>query len=411
VSVELAGISLRDRDRGQKEPPHVTPPGSHFVVELCAANSQRSQSAATALCRSTSPAMESLEPRQLLIAVASDPGDLQVTTEISVEFTDDAGRVITQVQHHDSFQINIFVRDIREVPQGVVSAFVDVSYDTNVIDVTNIVHHHQLGADGRIDDQAGIVDDAGGARLEPSASLEAQLLLSLSATAIKPCEITVQTRAADGADTVSALARLDTDQRERTVFGQATLTVAPHHDTGPAGRYDLDGNGRISFGDLAFFAPSFGKMADTSCQATMSHFDGNGLVGFGDVVQLADVFGQPVDVETTGQNQFELTNDDDVDAQSPQAVPRSIAAQPAAAVINDAKDSTTTAAQSANVRTQVLTEIPRPGMLTATCPDSHDAETCGHQDDEVGPSPDVDETNTGLATIPGDVVNGEIPSP
>jgi hypothetical protein len=351
---------------------------------------------------STAPAMESLEPRQLLSAVAGDPGDQAVTTGIDVEFTDNTGGVIDRVRHGDSFQINVFTRDLRDVPLGVVAAFVDVIYDTDVIDVTNIVHHYQLGADGRIDDPAGIVDDAGGGRLDTPASSERQLLLSLSATAIMPCELTVRTRAADGADAVTALAGLDTDQRERTLFGQATLTVEPRYDSGQPGRCDLNGDGQISFADLAIFASVFGRSADSSCHAAMSDIDGNGQVGFGDMVRIAEVFGQQIEDDTTG--------DDDAITQLPQSGRRSIAAEPVAAVISDDHDSTSTAAQTADELVPVLAESPRSDMLTATCTHTGDAESCDHEDDEAGSDPNVEETDLSLTSIRGDVLNDDMPS-
>ena len=368
---------------------------------------------------STSPAMESLEPRQLLSAVTGAVSGQEMTTEIDVQFTDSTGRIIDQVQLGDSFQVDVLVRDLRAVPQGVVAAFVDVIYDTDVIDVTSIVHHYQLGQDGRIDDSAGLVDDAGGGQLEPPASSAPQRLLSLTATAIRPCRLTIQTRAADGPDAIVALAGLDTDQRDRTLFGQATLTVVRSPDSPPEAMYDLDGDGRISFGDLTVFAESFGEAAESSYRAWLCDFDSSGQVGGGDFAQFAPVVGQKVDGDRSEPEEPEGGVREDVGAQLPQQGSRSIVAETvdavtaetATAVISDDDDAVSIATQTADQLALAMDELQRLEMLTATCTHNPDIESCDHQNGETTSDVEFDETNVSLTSIRGDVLDDEMPSP
>lgn len=247
----------------------------------------------------TTVALESLEQRRLLTPLAavpeSDIAELdnapQAVSEITVEFTDANGNRLNQVTVGQEFTIQILVTDLRESPGGVFSAYTDVSYRTDLIDVTSIEHHFGLAASGVINEPAGIVDEVGGGNIDIAATGEAQLLLSLTATATQPGELTVGTDAPDAPDSVITLLGLDTDQRENTSFGQATLSILPD-DTTDIRRFDLDGNGVVSFGDVSLFATHMGQPVMDDGERAEFDFDGNGVISFGDVALFAAVFGQ-----------------------------------------------------------------------------------------------------------------------
>jgi hypothetical protein len=239
--------------------------------------------------------MESLEQRQLLSPVAF-PFNFPFNAEISLEFTDNDGNAIQQVRIGDSFEIHVYARDwaahwFDSMAQGVVGAFVDVHYDSNLIDVTGIDHKYTLGASGVIDESAGIVDEVGGGDFGGPATRGRQLVFSLSATAVAPGELTVRTSAGEDPDSVIAIAGIDTDQRRNTSFGQASLTITSRSESESC-KYDVDGNGTVSFGDVTLFAREFGKRVADDTERARMDFDGNGVIGFGDAALLAQNFGR-----------------------------------------------------------------------------------------------------------------------
>ncbi len=100
---------------------------------------------------------EALEQR-LCLSTSNDP------IAITVGFADTSNNPVTQLAPGSIFRINVFAQDCRTTGAdvGVLSAFVDVVYDTDLINVTNITHAFNDFVTGTVQDGAGLVDEVGG---------------------------------------------------------------------------------------------------------------------------------------------------------------------------------------------------------------------------------------------------------
>ena len=83
--------------------------------------------------------------------------------EIRLETTDLAGNVISQVDAGDQFVLNVFVEDLRAVPLGVFSAYLDVDYDASLASVGGSITYGSAYPNGQSGDTSlpGLIDEAG----------------------------------------------------------------------------------------------------------------------------------------------------------------------------------------------------------------------------------------------------------
>ncbi|MDA1179216.1 MAG: S8 family serine peptidase, partial [Planctomycetota bacterium] len=93
------------------------------------------------------------------------------TVSFRLETTTNAGIPITSITVGSTFQLRGYVRDLRTAPEGVFAAFLDVAYDTQLVNATGTINHGtqyttgtagSLATDGVIDEVGGINKDGTG---------------------------------------------------------------------------------------------------------------------------------------------------------------------------------------------------------------------------------------------------------
>lgn len=158
---------------------------------------------------------------------------------IDVTITDSEGNEISRVAEGQEFQIHISARDLRQnvIKPGVFSAYFDLVYQTEFIDVVSVQHHSTLAASATVRDADGLVDEAGAINSQflndnPAVSGAEFRILTLNAVAVRttgPDErIALQTRKANQPfNTVTGLGddKTSTDFTSKTLFGQAALSI------------------------------------------------------------------------------------------------------------------------------------------------------------------------------------------
>ena len=105
--------------------------------------------------------------------VPSSPGRREPWVAVWPEVTDGAGNVVTSVGENDEFMLRVYAEDLRSNPEGVFAAYVDIPFDTGLVQLNGSVIHGPLfpnvtSADSSTD---GLLNDFGGAGLlTPSGS-------------------------------------------------------------------------------------------------------------------------------------------------------------------------------------------------------------------------------------------------
>lgn len=176
-------------------------------------------------------------------------GENDALIGLSVAFTDADGNSINEVGVGEAFQIFVFAQDLRTSGShvGVGSAFADMTFDTNLIDVNEIVHLFDDFTSGAIDNAAGTVDEAGGFKNSRPANRDRQAIFYLNATARGTGTLHVATHAADGVFSENTLFGVDGDLRAQTIHGIAQLAIAEVIASwqNPVNRFDVNGDGEV----------------------------------------------------------------------------------------------------------------------------------------------------------------------
>jgi len=166
---------------------------------------------------------------------------------IDVTITDSDGNEISRVAKGQEFQIHVSARDLRTdvVKPGVFSAYFDLAYETEFIDVLSVQHHSELRASGEIQDGTGLIDEAGAINSaflndDPAVAGAPFRILTLKAVATEVTgldqRLTLQVRPADlPFNNVTALGegKIATDITAETLFGRAKLSVVDAVEPAP----------------------------------------------------------------------------------------------------------------------------------------------------------------------------------
>lgn len=158
---------------------------------------------------------------------------------IDVTITDSEGNEISRVAKGQEFQIHVSARDLRTdvVKPGVFSAYFDLAYESEFIDVLSVQHHSELRASGTIQDATGLIDEAGAINPaflndDPAVSGAPFRILTLNAVATEVTgldqRLTLQARPADlPFNNVTALGeeKTATDITTGTLFDRAELSI------------------------------------------------------------------------------------------------------------------------------------------------------------------------------------------
>lgn len=95
-------------------------------------------------------------------APLAPPAEIVIDTAVRVKITNQAGELVDTIRVGDRFRVSLFVDDLRDVPQGVFYALLDVAYNKDLVrligpgEQTAIMQLQQ-----RVRDQ-GLLDDVGG---------------------------------------------------------------------------------------------------------------------------------------------------------------------------------------------------------------------------------------------------------
>lgn len=190
-----------------------------------------------------STAMESLEQRRLLSAVnltaddvtasqqSTDGEQQQARFEFTVRFTTpDGSQELTQVEVGQQFRIEVSGHDLRDNAQGIFSAFADVLYDDDRIEVANgsdAITYLRASTitSGSVDDANGLVDEAG-SLLFATGGPASTPLFAIDAVAVAEGIATVTTDAPEVSINQIALFGLNgVDLRHEATYGGATLQI------------------------------------------------------------------------------------------------------------------------------------------------------------------------------------------
>jgi len=217
--------------------------------------------------------------------------DEQYTGEVSA-LTDNE----QWIDEWTSFYVEIWVSTPDTVGMGVVSAAADLTYNTDYFTATGIEYGPAFTENqtGSIDDAAGLVDDLGAETLATDVGDDGYAML-----ARVRFEPTVDDPGvplgAEGKYITPVVNEFTLDAGEVTLVGdiaaQVELGNLPDTELWPV-MYDIDDDGRIGFGDFAFFATAFQQTVGNpgATYGWAADFDHDGRIGFGDFAFLATNF-------------------------------------------------------------------------------------------------------------------------
>lgn len=122
-----------------------------------------------------------------------------VLAQLKLRTTDTSGNTITTISAGQDFQLRGFVKDVRNTPQGVFAAYLDVNYPESLLSVTGEIVHGENYPNGKSGDitVAGIIDEVGSTGNPELLGGAERLLFSVQLRAIAAGTATLTTDAAD----------------------------------------------------------------------------------------------------------------------------------------------------------------------------------------------------------------------
>jgi len=125
---------------------------------------------------------------------------LEDLVQVRVEAVDGTGEVITSVEAGDEFFLNVYVQDLRDRPEGVFAAYVDVMFFGRVVSVEGDISfgdQYQNGTSGSVD-LPGLVDELGAFSGLDAVGDGEHLLASIPFSAYRPGLASFALTPADG---------------------------------------------------------------------------------------------------------------------------------------------------------------------------------------------------------------------
>jgi hypothetical protein len=242
------------------------PSNEFWVFQL---DPQRQQDAILLLGRIEHPSLprRSLRIGEVLFTISDDTvkahdlddptiqlGELRLAenadrVRIRLVAVDAEGAPIDWVSVGEEFQVNVLVEDLRDPPKGVVSAYVDVWYDSTCVAVTAAISPGGDFADGRSGDTStpGLVDEVGGLATGLASGGGEHLLASLRFVATAPGLAAFSADAADQFPTHETYLcddPLPVDPSSMEFHDIVVQAVDSFHN--PADPTDTNGDGRTS---------------------------------------------------------------------------------------------------------------------------------------------------------------------
>ncbi len=228
--------------------------------------------------------------------------DLSLVLQPTAFDNDDTGEVGAipgnkeWIDEWDSFYVEVWVSTPNTADTGVVSAQVDLTYNTDYFTATGIEYGpgFDLLQIGIIDDAAGVVDDLGAGTLAIDVGDDQHALLARVRfePTVDDAGVPLGT---DGKYITPVDNGFGLDNTQITLVGNIAADVElgdlPKTELWPV-MYDIDDSGLIDFGDFTFFATAFAQDVEggSPWYVWASDFDRSGLVDFGDFTFFATNF-------------------------------------------------------------------------------------------------------------------------
>lgn len=171
------------------------------------------------------------------VAIAVAVANPLARTEVEFRRPGQPGQV-DQVSVGEEFEIDIWISDARSDAEayGIFSAYLDVLFDSELLEVTGYQNHFGFPENGNFDGERGLIDEVGGLNFSSTGTFETRVhMLTIFAMAKALGEARIVTEAPDNASSQIALkvpgatgidARLKTDYVTQTItIGDASTDV------------------------------------------------------------------------------------------------------------------------------------------------------------------------------------------
>ena len=159
---------------------------------------------------------------------------------MSVSFADQAGDAISHIPVGEPFRINLLAEDAREGTNaaGVLSAFANVLFDTQLIDLSQIIPVFDDFHLGALDELAGVVTNLGGLKASVSGGPGPAAVAILEAVAVERGALSVELEPGGSIFAENQLLGWDGDQRGSTHYQGATVQIVMPGDANSDGAVD-----------------------------------------------------------------------------------------------------------------------------------------------------------------------------
>jgi hypothetical protein len=204
--------------------------------------------------------------------------------------------------------VELWISTSDATPAAVAAATVDLHYASDLLTALEILYGPAFTLDwtGTIDDAAGRVGEIGGRTELTDVGQDGYVLLA---------RVRFASTGDDRAPVDPVERKIGPHDMRLTLANGQTVLVGGGSSVSELGEppgtelwavvYDIDENHRIDFGDLAFFAPAFGREVGQPGSEPpfvwWADFDKTGSVDYGDLSFLASVFGKSRSGAQSGQ--------------------------------------------------------------------------------------------------------------
>jgi hypothetical protein len=183
------------------------------------------------------------------VAGAGEPAESEASPSVAlsmalVELDETPGVVVGE-----QFEIDVHFTDLLNGDRAVFSGYADISFDSTLVQVDEIVYDADYGAGQTGAIGNGVVRDVGAA--DGTTPPEDTRVFTLQATALATGTARFTTEAADDGISEIVIFGSDDDQRGNTEFGTLDVEIVEARGwTNKNNKYDVNGDGEIVPGDL-----------------------------------------------------------------------------------------------------------------------------------------------------------------
>jgi cyclophilin family peptidyl-prolyl cis-trans isomerase len=159
--------------------------------------------------------------------------DIAVSTDAKVslrlELTDDQDNVLNTVDVGDTFQLNVYAQDLRQLPEGVFAAFLDILFDAQLVQVDGTISYGSTFPNSPSGETGtpGLIDELGGVASSATYGGEEVLLATIPMRAQQSGDVTFTGEEADDVPANYVLLHGENTfvPAERIIYGTTSLTV------------------------------------------------------------------------------------------------------------------------------------------------------------------------------------------